>query len=149
MVVGRRAVDVAFLVVAVIAWAAAVYLLRGPVARTAVGLLLLWPIMVMYNRLSGVDVSLPRDRWVPSKRFHKRRFLRLRERVDRLLDEVRRLNRLAVDAERGFRSRDAAGKQMQAIEARMGELLDEIRESAGIEAPLGEVESASATEQSD
>jgi hypothetical protein len=38
---------------------------------------------------------------------------------------------------------------MQAIEARMGELLDEIRESAGIEAALGEVEPASAAEQSD
>lgn len=149
MVVGRRTVEVAVLVASLLVWAAAVYLFRGPVVRTAVSLLLIWPITIAYNRLSGVDVTVPWDRFVPSKRFYKRRFLRLRERVDRLLDDIRMVNRLAIDAERGFRSREATVTQMRAVEARMNELLVEIRASAGVETPLDETGSAAPTPQRD
>jgi hypothetical protein len=57
--------------------------------------------------------------------------MRLRRRVDQLLEEVRRLNWLAVDADRGFRAREEAIAEMDAIEARLREIIAEIRKAAG------------------
>ncbi len=67
----------------------------------------------------------------PSDKVHKRRFVALRGQVGQLLDEIRRLNWMAVDAERGFRSREAALQEMDRIEGRLKALIQEIRITAG------------------
>jgi hypothetical protein len=48
-----------------------------------------------------------------------------------LLAEIRRLNWIAVDVERGFRTRDRALREMDAIEERLRGLIAEIRGTAG------------------
>jgi hypothetical protein len=67
----------------------------------------------------------------PAERVQKRRFTRLRAQVQQLLDEIRRLNWMAVDAERGFRSREKALQEMDMIEERLKNLIQEIRSTAG------------------
>lgn len=67
----------------------------------------------------------------PAERVRKRRFTRLRSQVQQLLDEIRRLNWMAVDAERGFRDPEQAAEEMDKIEDRLNKLIAEIRSTAG------------------
>ncbi len=57
--------------------------------------------------------------------------MRLRSQVQQLLAEIRRLNWMAVDAERGFRSRKQATQEMDLIEERLKQLIAEVRGLAG------------------
>jgi len=61
----------------------------------------------------------------------ERRFLRLRRETERFLSEVRRMNWLAVDSERGFRDQADAAREMDAIENRMTEAIQRLRQYAG------------------
>jgi hypothetical protein len=96
-------------------------------ARLTLGLFLLIPIVWMSARVGVVDLVHE----LPSDRVHQRRFGRLRAQVQQLLDEIRRLNWMAVDAERGFRSREKALREMDSIEERLKILIAEIRDTAG------------------
>ena len=58
-------------------------------------------------------------------------FRDLRSQVVVLLEHVRRLNWIAVDAERGFRDRDDAMREMDEIEAEIRGMISEVREAAG------------------
>ncbi|NIQ55088.1 MAG: hypothetical protein GWN71_17355 [Gammaproteobacteria bacterium] len=71
-------------------------------------------------------------------RVHRRRFVRLRAQVQQLLDEIRRLNWMAVDAERGFRDRETAAEEMDAIEDRLKDMIADIRSTAGQMTPESE-----------
>ena len=62
----------------------------------------------------------------------RRRYPRLRAKVNLLLAEVRRLHWMAVDRDRGIRNQEEAVAEMDAIEERMGDLLGEIRHEAGV-----------------
>lgn len=73
------------------------------------------------------------DEVAPASRFHTRRFIRLRSHVEQFLELVRRLHRIAVDADRGVRDRHSATQEMDAIEERLNRLVREIRDAAGIE----------------
>ena len=100
----------------------------NPAARTGLGLLLLGPIVWASARLGVVE------RVVQSlSERRQRRFHRLRAHVEQLLAEIRRLNWLAVDANRGFRSQEVAIKEMDAIENRLREMVAQIRSAAGLE----------------
>ena len=61
----------------------------------------------------------------------KRQYPKMRAQVVLLLAEVRRLNWMAVDEDRGFRGRDEAVAEMDAIEGRMRDLITEIPREAG------------------
>jgi len=63
--------------------------------------------------------------------IRRRQFPLLRKTTGALLDQVRRLNWLVVDMDRGFRDRDTVKMEIQATERRMAELLIEIRKTAG------------------
>ena len=111
-------------------YTAILYLDNTPAARVAFGLLVLpivlWPIVWATRRLAVsefVSLSLAKQR--------KRRFQRLRAHTKRLLYEIRRLNWLIVDAERGFRSREEAKQEAAAIQERMKKIIDEIPAAAG------------------
>jgi hypothetical protein len=115
--------------------AAAVYSINDPTSRVFLGILLLAIIMALTVRLAKVEVpSRLGERAVPEKRHSERRFLRLRNTLERFVDEVRLLNRIAVDAQRGFRSRDSAELEMRQIESRLEALVKEFRSVAGVKA---------------
>jgi hypothetical protein len=123
----RPTLEVVVLVASLLADAAILYFAREPAARLSLGLLLLAPIVWSSARLGVVELVTQS----PADKVHKRRFVQLRSQVGQLLDEIRRLNWMAVDAERGFRSREAALEEMDRIEGRLKELIQEIRITAG------------------
>lgn len=123
----RPTLEVVVLVASLLADAAILFFAKEPAARLSLGLLLLAPIVWSSARLGVVELVTQS----PSDKVHKRRFVRLRSQVGQLLDEIRRLNWMAVDAERGFRSREAALEEMDRIEGRLKGLIQEIRVTAG------------------
>jgi hypothetical protein len=123
----RPTLEVVVLVASLLADAAVLYFAEEPAARLSLGLLLLAPIVWSSARLGVVELVTQS----PADKVHKRRFVQLRSQVGQLLDEIRRLNWMAVDAERGFRSREAALQEMDRIEGRLKELIEEIRVTAG------------------
>ena len=58
-------------------------------------------------------------------------FRELRSQVVLLLEQVRRLNWIAVDAERGFRNREDAVREMDAIENEIRDIVTDVRAAAG------------------
>ncbi|UCC71212.1 MAG: hypothetical protein JSV86_12555 [Gemmatimonadota bacterium] len=123
----RPTLEVVVLIIALLADAAVLYFGNEPAARLSLGLLLLAPIVWASARLGVVELVTQS----PSDKVHKRRFVRLRAQVQQLLDEIRRLNWMAVDAERGFRSRETAAREMDKIEGRLKALIEDIRGTAG------------------
>lgn len=112
------------LVAAILGESATLYFGNDPTVRLGLGLLLLAVIIWLSGRLGVVEFIL---RSVSGRR----RFFRLRRTVQSLIAEVRRLNWIAVDVERGYRSRDAAAQEMDASEQRLLDLVREIRTTAG------------------
>lgn len=123
----RATLEALILVAALIANGAVLYFGTDPAARLSLGLLLLALVVWAASKLGVVDLVTQ----LPAERVHKRRFTRLRSQVQQLLDEIRRLNWMAVDAERGFRSRETALGEMDRIEGRLKDLIEEIRSTAG------------------
>ena len=94
--------------------------------RAVVGVLMILPIVWIVARTGTVEMITE----IPVG-IKQRHFKGVRTRVVQLLDEIRRLNWLAVDAERGFRDKDEAMHEMDRIESRLKEIISEIRQSAG------------------
>ena len=117
--------------VALIGIAVVLYSVPGPATRLGLGLLLLALIMWLSARLGVVS----RIAQSLSKGYKRRRYLRLRSAVDQFLEEVRRLNWAASGAQRGFRSKEDANRDLEAVEQRMHELIGKIRASAGSSTP--------------
>jgi hypothetical protein len=103
------------------------YVVEDPTVRLYVGLALFLVIAWMFARSEIAEVigDLPRL-------FRRRRYPRLRARVEILLQEVCRLHWAAVDRDRGFRSDKEGLADMDAIEERLRELVSEIRLEAGV-----------------
>jgi len=115
------------LLAAVTGEALVLYFGTDPLLRLIVGLLLLALIVWASARVGLVEI-LGQS---PPETIHKRRFGLLRAQVQQLLAEIRRLNWIAVDVERGFRTRDRALHEMDTIEERLRGLIAEIRSTAG------------------
>ncbi len=115
------------LVIAVVLDAGILFFVQGTWVRLFMGVWLLVPIIVMasYLDVAGMLGDLP----TISRR--ERHFPLLRTKVTALLDEVRRLNWLVVDLDRGFRSRNTVEADMEMSEQRLQELLKEIQRAAG------------------
>lgn len=123
----RTTLELIVLVAALTGEALVLYLAADPLLRLIVGLLLLVIIVWMSARIGVADI-LGQS---PPETIHKRRFGLLRAQVQQLLAEIRRLNWIAVDVDRGFRTRDRALRDMDAIEERLQVLIAEIRGTAG------------------
>ena len=122
-----RAFYLAVLISAILLDAAVLYLPSSPTLRLLFGLLLLPVILRAGSRLEVMEVLANHPRWVA----RGRRFRELRSQVVVLLEHVRRLNWIAVDAEHGFRDRDEARREMDAIEKQLREMITEVRQAAG------------------
>ncbi|HKJ01237.1 MAG TPA: hypothetical protein VJ997_02245 [Longimicrobiales bacterium] len=115
------------LAIAVVLDAGILFSVTSPWMRLVLGLFLLVVIMSMASAL--------KLRWLLGDlarvTARPRHFLLLRKSVTALLDEVRRLNWLVVDLDRGFRNREVVQAEIESTEGRMAELLREIRQNAG------------------
>ncbi len=131
----RALLDSILLVAAVIGESAVLYFLDDPTWRLALGLLALAFVVWSAARV-GVTDFLSRS---PVDHVYQRRFVHLRSQVQTLLDEIRRMNWMAVDAERGFRDREEALREMDAITRRLKEMIEDIRRTAGQASPEAEV----------
>lgn len=123
----RPSLELMALLAALIADALVLVFVDDPWGRLLLGLLLLAVIVWSSARIGVLDLITGS----PTEPVYKRRFVRLRGQVQQLLDEIRRLNWMAVDVERGFRSRDTAAQEMDVIEARLKTIIEEIRGTAG------------------
>ncbi len=65
----------------------------------------------------------------------RRKYGRLRSSTDRLLDNVRTMNRIAIDGREGKLSPRHAHAELDRLAAKMTDLIDDIRKSAGIPTP--------------
>ncbi len=107
--------------------AAVLYFPVNPAQRVVVGLLLVPVILWTGIRLEAMAMAEGQDRWASRGRV----FRELRSQVVLLLEHVRRLNWIAVDAERGFRDRDEAMREMDAIEDEIRDMISDVRRAAG------------------
>ena len=122
-----RSIYLAVLMGAVLADAAVLYFPVNPAQRVVVGLLLV-PVMLWTGiQLEAMAMVTSRDRWASRGRV----FRELRSQVVLLLEQVRRLNWIAVDAQRGFRDQDGAMREMDIIEDEIREIITDVRRAAG------------------
>lgn len=133
----------ALLIVAGAADAAVLYFPEDPSLRLQLGLLLFVSIVLVGSRLGVVERALA----LVSRPFAARRYTRTRALADELLEEVRRLNWTAVDAANGVRSETDTILLMDASEARMKTLVEQIRASAGEPSPEPELVELGAVEE--
>lgn len=138
----RPALDILVLISALVGEGFVLYFTQSPATRLSLGLLLLAPIVWTSSRIGLLELITH----TAAERVYKRRFIRLRAQVQQLLDEIRRLNWMAVDAARGFRDRDNALEEMDSIEARLKELVQQIRRTAGQISAEGETVRGAADE---
>ena len=115
------------LMAAVFAEASVLYFPVDQASRVIIGLLLLPVILWAGVRIEAMAMIENQGRW-PSR---ARVFRELRSQVTILLEQVRRLNWIAVDAERGFRDRDDAMSEMDAIEDGIRAMVSDLRRAAG------------------
>jgi len=116
----------AVLIASMLVLAHVLYAVEHPVGRLGMGLLLLAPIVWSAMRIEFVAQA----KLQLADRPH-RRYKRLRSQVSKFLDEVQRLNWLAVDFQRGASDRNRIHREMDAIEGRLNALVRRIREEAG------------------
>ena len=122
-----RASYLAVLVAAVLLDVVVLYVPVAATPRLVIGLLLL-PIMLWAGiRFQVTTMFATQSRWTSRGRV----FRELRSQVVLLLENVRRLNWIAVDAERGFRNRDEAMREMDDIENEIRDIITDVRRAAG------------------
>lgn len=117
----------AIILVGVVGEALILFLGTDPVFRLRVGMPLLaliaWPLFYAARHFPAGDAIITER--------PRRRFNRLRRWTRELLREISRLNWTVVDVDRGLRNREAAKVEIDAIETRLYEIIEEIKEAAG------------------
>ena len=122
-----RSFYTAVLIVSVLFDAVILYYPVDPAPRLIIGLLLVPIILWAAIRLEVNGILMTQSRWASRGRI----FRELRSHVVLLLEQVRRLNWIAVDAERGFRNQDEATREMDEIEEEIREIITDVRRVAG------------------
>ena len=117
----------AIMLLGVVGEAVVLFFGTDPAFRLRAGMVLLaliaWPLFYAARRFPSGDAVLAEP--------PRRRFSRLRRWTRELLREISRLNWTVVDVERGFRDREAADVEIDAIELRLYEIIEEIKHTAG------------------
>jgi len=103
------------------------FTLSTPWMRLALGLALLVPIVIVSSQL-GLAETFARMVAIPRR---PRRFPALRAKTVVLLEEIKRLNWLVVDMDRGFRDPEIVTSEIKASERRLESLLGEVQGAAG------------------
>ena len=117
----------AIMLVGVVGEALILFFGTDPVFRLRMGMLLLgliaWPLFYAARRFPAGDAVIAER--------PRRRFGRLRRWTRELLREISHLNWTVVDVDRGFRNREVAKVEINAIETRLYEIIEEIKDAAG------------------
>ncbi len=115
------------MLIGVVGEAVVMFFVDDAVLRLRAGMLLLamivWPLYYAARRFPAGDAVLAEH--------PRRRFGRLRRWTRELLREISRLNWTVVDANRGFRDREASKEEIAAIETRLFEIIEKIKDAAG------------------
>ena len=122
-----RTFYIAVLILSVLLDAVVLYFPVDPAPRLVIGLLLVPVMLWAAIRLEIDGILVTQNRWA----YRGRVFRELRSQVVMLLEQVRRLNWIAVDAERGFRNPDDAMREMDEIEDEIREIITDVRRAAG------------------
>lgn len=122
-----RASYLTVLVAAVLLNAVVLYFPVQAASRLIIGLLLVPVILWAGIRYEITAMVASESRWTSRGRV----FRELRSQVVVLLEHVRRLNWIAVDAERGFREKDEAMREMDEIEEEIRGMITDVRKAAG------------------
>ena len=131
-----RTFYVAVLILGVLLDAVVLYFPVDAAPRLIIGLLLIPMILWAAIRLEIDEMPPSLRRWESRGRI----FRELRSQVTLLLEQVRRLNWIAVDAERGFRNQDDAMREMDEIEDEIREIITDVRRAAGRPAAVSEID---------
>ena len=131
-----RTFYVAVLILGVLLDAMILYFPVQTVPRLVIGLLLVPMILWAGIRLEIGEMPPGQRRFEARGRV----FRELRSQVTLLLEQVRRLNWIAVDAERGFRNPDDAMREMDEIEDEIREIITDVRRAAGRPAAVPETD---------
>ncbi|MCZ6918336.1 MAG: hypothetical protein O7I93_16295 [Gemmatimonadetes bacterium] len=102
------------------------YFVNDPALRIRIGMFLLAPIVIplLWAPHRFPVFGLPQAR-------PRRRFTQLRKWVRELLREISRLNWLAVDTDRGYDDREEKKAEIEGIESRLLQIIEEIKTAAG------------------
>ncbi len=102
------------------------YFVNDPDLRIRIGMFLLAPIVIplLWAPHRFPVFGMPQAR-------PRRRFTQLRKWVRELLREISRLNWLAVDTDRGYDDREEKKEEIEGIESRLLEIIEEIKTAAG------------------
>ncbi len=122
-----RTFYIAVLILSVLLDAVVLYFPVDPAPRLVIGLLLVPVMLWAAIRLEIDGILVTQNRWA----YRGRVFRELRSQVVMLLEQVRRLNWIAVDAERGFRNQDEAMREMDEIEGEIRQIITDVRRVAG------------------
>ena len=122
-----RTFYIAVLILSVLLDAVVLYFPVDPAPRLVIGLLLVPVMLWAAIRLEIDGILVTQNRWA----YRGRVFRELRSQVVMLLEQVRRLNWIAVDAERGFRNQDEATREMDEIEGEIRQIITDVRRVAG------------------
>ena len=122
-----RASYLAVLIAAVLLDSVVLYFPVEAAPRLIIGLLLVPIILWAGIRFEVTALMANQSHWASRGRV----FRELRSQVVLLLEQVRRLNWIAVDAERGFRNQDDAMREMDEIEGEIREIITDVRRAAG------------------
>ena len=118
---------VTIMIVGLAAMAGVLYYVEEPGLRLPAGLLVMLP--VLWALVWGARRGLAEPPLVVP--LHKRRYLKLRAKTQQMIDEITRLNWTIVDGRRGLRPPDEVKADADEIEARLHQMIVDIRESAG------------------
>ena len=122
-----RASYLAVLVLGILVDAVVLYFPADDAQRLIIGMLLIPIILWAGVRFEVTTMLATQSSWASRGRV----FRELRSQVVLLLEHVRRLNWIAVDAERGFRNQDDAIREMDEIEKGIREIITDVRRAAG------------------
>ncbi len=118
----------------------AVVVLENQIVRAlvALGALLLAVYMSQQAAQEEPEVENPLLEQLRDSRkgLDRRKYGRLRAYTDRLLEHVRTMNRLAVDARQGKMSQRHAHAELDRLAAMMRDVVDEVRKAAGVPTPV-------------
>ena len=122
-------------VAAVVIDGAVLFIVEPAGTRLFFGLLLslpiMWPVVWMTRQfgLIGKVTEIVTDR------SRRRQFLKLRSITVQILEGIKRLNWLAVDAKRGLRKDEDIAADLKAVKRRLHELVDQMPAAAGVSEP--------------
>jgi hypothetical protein len=92
-------------------------------------------VLALAHRLTHPELALRYRRAVSERR----RFLELRRATDDVLSKIRYMNQVAISMKAGLLDAEGASQELEMTEKQLYDLIDRLRDAAGVEAPEKEL----------